>query len=140
MSAAEIVVVVFSVLTLGLGGYGFVHPAGLITFAAQWQSAGAIALAVVFRLIFGACLLIAAPSSRTPLAFQIFGALTLVAALAAPFLGLRRLRAWIEWWAQRPRALIRAWALVAVGLGAFLLWSVWGEEGVWAETLALEGR
>ena len=47
-----------------------------------------------------------------------------VAALVASSLGFEHLRAFVRWWAARPSAFIRAWALVATVFGVFLVYAV----------------
>jgi hypothetical protein len=88
-----------------------VSPAGL------WSAAS-------LRLIFGIALWIAAPVSKTPLAFQILAVVALVAAVLLPVLGLERFKALLAWWLGQPRALQRAWLTASTAFGAFLLWSV----------------
>ena len=66
----------------------------------------------------------AASGSRFPDALGVLGVISILAALVASALGFDRLRAFVQWWAARPAGFIRAWALVAVAFGVFLVYAV----------------
>jgi hypothetical protein len=112
------------VLIAALGAVGVVRPSvlmGMIT--SLWQSRRALTMAVVFRLFFGAVLVLAAEECRFPLAIRILGILSLVSAVGAQLLGYDRVRAFVDWWAVRPGWFVRGWALVALGFGVFLAYA-----------------
>jgi hypothetical protein len=55
------------------------------------------------------------------LAFRVLGWITIAAAVVLVFVGQQRIRALIEWVAERPPALLRVWFLFGVAFGAFLM-------------------
>ena len=102
---------------------GFVIPT-LLTRLVPWflQLRGALAFAVAVRLAIGAVLIVAAPDTRYPLAFQILGGLMLLAAAVLPLLGIARISRLVNWVAGLPSLAIRAWLCLGFGFGAFLLY------------------
>lgn len=79
-------------------------------------------VAAGFRLLLGAVLILAAPSSRFPTPFQILGWITIAAAVALLVMGQRRMQRLIGWFYRLPNSLMRAWLLLALVFGAFLVY------------------
>ena len=106
---------------------GFYTPRKLIILVreATEHDAG-IYFAVLFRLVLGVALMVAASASRFPLAFLILGGLTIFAAVGLPFFGQARILGLIDWFERLPDALTRAWLLFGTGFGAFLIYGVTG--------------
>ncbi len=119
-----VVALAFAALVLLLGAWGVLAPRSIITFIESWSSRGGLWLAVLMRVAFGATLLLASSLSRTPLAFQVLGGLVLASGIALPLFGYTRFRAFIDWWSKLPPTLVRAWGLLAVAFGMFVLWSM----------------
>jgi hypothetical protein len=63
----------------------------------------------------------ASDASATPTAFRTLSILTLIAAIALPVMGVRRLSAFITWWSDLPTWLLRTWLGFALGFGLFTL-------------------
>jgi hypothetical protein len=82
-----------------------------------------LSLAVTLRLVLGALLVYAAPECRAPQAVRAFGVVTLLAAVGLVFVGSARTNAFVDWWTQRPPALLRAWSVAGVLLGVFLVYA-----------------
>ena len=123
-TVAASIVVVFAVLTIGLGALGVATPGRLVALLARVQTPAGLVAATALRLVAGVALWLAAGASRAPLYFQIFGSLAIVAALSVPFIGLRRLEALLRWFTGRPQGLVRAWAVLALAIGASFLWAL----------------
>jgi len=118
------------ILIAAIGGFlccacivGFVVPT-LLTRLVPWflQLRGALAIAVAVRLAIGVVLIVAAPDTRYPLAFQILGGLMLLAAAVLPLLGIARISRLVNWVAGWPPLAMRAWLCLGFGFGAFLLY------------------
>jgi hypothetical protein len=82
---------------------------------------GLYAIAAI-RIVFGLALWFAAPDSRAPGLLLILGAFTVLVGVATPFFGVRRFAAILDWWSQRPSALLRTWCAVVVALGLAIVW------------------
>jgi len=118
------IVFALSTLILGIGVFGLISPARLRSGLSRFRSRAGLAVAVALRLVLGLALWRAAPASRTPMVFQALGVLSMTSALVLPLLGLRRFQAILSWWSRRSTLFVRAWSVLEVALGAFLLWSV----------------
>ena len=80
--------------------------------------------AVGVRLVLGLALILAASQSRFPLTFTVLGAITLVAAVALPFVGRERIVRLLAWFGRLPPAAIRVWLLFGIAFGGFLVYGV----------------
>ena len=81
-------------------------------------------VAIGVRVILGVALIVAAPDSLTPRLFLVIGCLSLLAAIALPFIGrknvaklLRRLRRW-------PVYVVQGWLVFGAAFGAYLIYVV----------------
>jgi len=118
------IVVFLGACVVGAGGYGLVRPEGLIgVVKAAWKTPAALPFAVGLRVALGIALLVAAPECRYPLAMQVIGVISLLAAAAGLVMGRARLDAFVDWWARRPPGFVRAWAVVAIAFGGFLVFA-----------------
>ncbi len=117
------VVALFGIAIILLGVLGLVRPGSLIRLVlGSWQSKKGFYFGIGIRVVFGIILLLAASQSRFPDAFRILGIISLVAAMAAPFLGFDRLQRFVQKWAKRSPGLIRGWSVMAAAFGVFLLY------------------
>lgn len=107
-----------------LGILGLASPAQLIEFISHWQSRTGLWLAAIVRLLFGLALWGAAPQSRATVALQILAVLSVLGAVAVPLLGAPRFTALLSWWAGHSARVMRAWSILPVALGMFILWAV----------------
>ena len=115
------VVALFGITIILLGVLGLIRPGNLMRLVlGTWQSQKGFYFSIGIRVVFGIVLLLAASQSRFPDAFRILGIISLVAAMAAPFLGFDRLQRFVQWWAKRPSGFVRGWSLMAAAFGVFL--------------------
>jgi len=103
---------------------GVMLPAQLLHAAkAAWQYRAALFVAVMVRLAIGVLLVLAAPHSRFPLAFEILGWLAIVAALLIPVFGRARIGRLLDWWSMRSATGVRLWSLAGLAFGCFLVYA-----------------
>ena len=117
-------VVALGVVVIVLAAWGLFAPEKLVAMvtSAMDQSWGMV-VAVVVRLALGVALIIAAPVSRFPVAFQVIGAIAIVAAVALLIMGRERTRRFLDWWLQRfSGPMIRLWLLFGIAVGGFLVY------------------
>lgn len=117
-------IVGFAVLVSLVGVYAAVEPNGLEAFARSFLTGTGLWIAAGLRLTLGVVLWIAAPASRAPLVLRVLGALFVASGLALPVVGLDRMMGIVDWGAGLDDLAVQGAGLLAVGLGAFLLWSV----------------
>ncbi len=125
MGALELtwVVALFGMAIILLGILGLVSPGNLVRLVVgSWQSQKGFYFAIGIRVVFGIVLLLAASQSRFPEAFRVLGIISLVAAMAAPFLGFDRLQRFVQKWMKRSPGFIRGWSVMAAAFGVFLLY------------------
>jgi hypothetical protein len=116
-----VVVSLLGVLAAAIGLLGVAKPKSLIDLVADWRNPTRFWVAVLFRLILGTVLLVAAPTCRLPAFVRVVGALSIVAASGILVIGPTRLDTFIRWWLERSPAFIRIWAFVAVAFGVLLI-------------------
>lgn len=119
-----LVVSILALLSLGVGVYGLVSPAGMKSLVSRFRSLTGFWTAVVLRLVLGVALWRVAAASRTPGVLQGLGVVSAAASLALVLLGFSRYLTLVSWWSRQSDLQVRAWSLVSVALGAFLLWSI----------------
>lgn len=92
-----------------------------ITFFAKGQR---IYLAGILRFVIGAILLLAASQCRLVGVVVTLGVLTLSGGILIFVMGIKRVRAMLSWWQGRPAFFIRLLGLLALAIGALLIYSV----------------
>jgi hypothetical protein len=115
----------FGIFVIAVGAWTVVQPSGLQRFGEQFLTEGGFWVAVVLRLTVGALLWITASASRTPGVLKFLGALFFLSGIGIAIVGLERMQPIVEWGAGLEPAVLRTVGLVAAGLGAFIVWSVW---------------
>ena len=78
--------------------------------------------AAAVRVVLGLALIFAASGSRFPTAFQIVGWLALIAAVGLLIIGQERLRKLVDWFNALSDKIVRAWLVMAVAFGLFLIY------------------
>ena len=84
----------------------------------HWIYAGA-----ALRIVIGALFMLVAEETRFPTFILSFGVLLIVAGISKPLVGLERIARLISWSANRSNGFLRLWAIVALLLGAALIWA-----------------
>ena len=88
----------------------------------NWTGQPRFLFAVIVRIVFGAILLAEAANLKYPLAMQIIGGISIVAAIAILLIGQDRLDRFIAYWMRLSDKLLRFWSLFALAFGAFLIY------------------
>jgi hypothetical protein len=113
-----------SVLIAALGALGVASPERLISILRRLETPGGLYTSAVVRVVLGVALVLAAPTSRAPDLIRLFGVIAVVAGLMLPILGLARIGKLVDWWSARPAFVIRAWAVIALAFGLYLVWAL----------------
>ena len=115
-------IIVFGALILLAGIVILINPNlvfGLIN--KQAESLGLHVLAVVVRLLLGVALITQSGDSRYPLAIEIIGWLSIVAAASFAVIGRNRFKRLISWGMSVAKPFARIGGVAAVCFGAFLV-------------------
>ncbi len=123
--AAHSIVFLIGVLACVVCAWGFIFPDKLTKLVMRVMGQDwVVYFAVVFRLLLGAALIVAAPVSKFPLVFEILGWIAIVAAGAIIFIGRERLDALVAWFVRRSAWFARLWLLFGMAFGGFLIYGI----------------
>ena len=114
---------VIGLLIVAVGAVGIVAPSLLLVVARHPVTAGELYLIAVVRIGVGSLLLAVAAASRWPKTLRVLGALTLVAGIVTPFLGVPRVQAMTDWIALQGPGFLRLAAVVALAIGALVAYT-----------------
>jgi hypothetical protein len=120
----RLAVALFALFIVAMGIAGVLSPRRLLLMVTRAQSRFGLHFLAGFRLLVGAALLLAAPSSRAPLYLEVLGWLSLLSGLVTPFVGARRLEAILAWWRERSNGAVRVWSVLVLLFGISLAWAV----------------
>ena len=120
----QLVALALSILVAVLGALSFVSPVRALNIARVFDSPGGLYALAAIRLLLGAVLFLAGPSSREPEVLRILGILIVVVGIITPFVGLDRQRRVLNWWSARSLGFQRAWAAVGFAFGLCLVYAV----------------
>ena len=113
-----------AVFALLVGAWGVLAPSRVADFATRFSTKAGLWVAAGIRVVFGLALWFAAPASRAPLLLQVLGAITLLAGVMLPLLGVDRFKALIDWWKKLSPTAMRLWCVFAFATGAIILWAL----------------
>jgi len=82
-----------------------------------------IYLAGLIRLVLAIIFLLGASECKKPWVIIAFGILFIIGGLLIFILGLEKLKRWIEWWQKQSNLLLRVLAVIALALGAIIIYS-----------------
>ena len=118
-------VLVYGALFMCLGTWISVQPRGMVQFADLFLTSSGLWIAVALRLTVGVLLWLSAAASRVPRVLRALGALFVFSGFVLPIVGLERMRAIADWGVGLDDLVMRGVGLIVIGLGAFIVWSVW---------------
>lgn len=120
-------VLVFAVVIIALCLWGITAPRPMINrVAGLWHKPWGLPAAVGIRLGLGMLFLQAAPLTRYPGIFELLGYVMIFAAIVIALMGRKLIDRFITYWIAQPGAWIRAWLVVGVVFGVFVIYSVTG--------------
>ncbi len=113
-----------AVFALLIGAWGVLAPSRIADVAIRLSTMAGLWVAAGIRVVFGLALWFAAPASHAPLLLQVLGAITLLAGVMLPFLGIDRFKALIDWAKRLSPTAMRLWCAAAVAVAAIILWAL----------------
>jgi hypothetical protein len=116
-------VAVVGLLMLGIGLAVLVSPAVLRDLLHRFLEYRWVYWVSGLRVLAGAVLVIAAPTTKLPDFILLLGVLLLAAGTSLPFLGKERVDRMAEWWLRLPNGLLRLWGTLATALGGVVAWA-----------------
>jgi len=119
----NIIVAVIGWIIVAEGLLGIARPHLLLTAVVNWPSDLRLYITVGSRVVIGLLLFLAAPHCRFPRFTSAIGVIIFVAGIVYAFLGESRLETMIQFIAAMPTGTIQLLYVLAVILGAFLVYS-----------------
>lgn len=113
----------FGLLIAALGLLGVAAPTILLHAASLAVTQAGLYAAAAFRVIVGIVLILTAPTARMPRTLRVLGAVIVIGGIATPFMGVERAQAMVEWGYALGPLFMRAWAALAVLVGAFIAYA-----------------
>ena len=124
MRNVKLLAMALGLIVAAIGVLGVAVPSVLLEFGRSLQTTNALYSVAAVRVMFGAILLWVAPVSRTPKILRVLGVSIIIAGVFTPFFGVERSRAIFDWWSTQGSFFTRAWAIVAVVFGLFIVYAV----------------
>lgn len=122
MPALNVVAMAIGLAVAGLGSVGLVAPSLLVDFGNALLTETGLYIVAAVRIVFGLLLFFAARHSRMPRALRAIGMVIIVAGLITPLFGVERSVSMFNWLTTQGPAFVRVVAIVAIALGAFILY------------------
>jgi hypothetical protein len=119
----NVIVAVIGWIIVAEGLLGIARPHLLLTAVVNWPSDLRLYITVGSRVVIGLLLFLAAPHCRFPRFTSAIGVIIFVAGIVYAFLGESRLETMIQFIAAMPTGTIQLLYVLAVILGAFLVYS-----------------
>ena len=113
--------IVLSALIVFPGLYALFLPDELRASIGKLASIRGRLLAAAFRLTLGLVLWVVYPETAHPVLFKVFAVVFIVSAVLVLLIGQRVFDRMIHWVASWPSGSLRAWGVVAIGLGVWLI-------------------
>jgi hypothetical protein len=119
-----IAISLFGVIMIGLCIWGISTPVSMMnSVRGIWNRPWGIHFAVAIRIGLGVLFVLAADETRYPGVVRFLGYLMIVAAAMIVMIGRERLDRFIQWWVDASPAFARAWLVLGMAFGAFLLYA-----------------
>lgn len=118
-----ILVRIIGIVMVGMGVMYLLKPKTLKQFVAFFEKGRRLYIAGILRIVIGVILLAAASQCRLVGVVLALGVLALIGGIVIFILGLERIKSMLNWWNKRSPLVLRLVALVALALGALLLYS-----------------
>ena len=122
MRALPYIALSIGVILAGMGFIGLSEPEKFAPVLGELQRSNVYILAGV-RIVIGVIFLLAAGTSRAPFLLGALGVLIVLGGFITPFMGAPLKQVVLRWWADGSVEAVRAWAGVALVVGAFVVWA-----------------
>ena len=120
----QMIATILSALFAALGAVAVFWPDTFIDVGRSLSTPTGLLVAAGVRVVFGAALLMAAPTSRAPNLLRLFGALILIAGLGTPLLGIELSRSMLSAASAEGGAWLRIFGTAAIALGTSFVWAL----------------
>ena len=119
-----ILVKLIGILFVGLGVIFLLNPKSMKQYVAFVLKGKRIYLCGMLRILIGVIFLLAASQCRLSGVIIILGILTLIKGLMVFVLGPEKIKSILNWWAKKSDSVIRLLSIIAIAIGALIIYSV----------------
>lgn len=119
-----ILVKLIGLLIVAMGIIFLLSPKVLKQYIAFWKQGKKIYALGVLRLLIGVVFLLTASQCRLVGVILTLGILILLKGIAIFVLGLEKIKSMLDWWGRKSPLVFRLLSLVALAIGALILYSV----------------
>ena len=118
-----ILVELIGIIIVGFGIAYFVNPKIVKIYGALCANKKRTQAAAGVNVVFGVLLLLAASQCAVPWFVVLMGIISLAKGIYIFAIGPKGLALKLDWWLKRPPAAVRLYAVIAIVVGAFLIFS-----------------
>ncbi|MCM8771347.1 MAG: hypothetical protein NC936_05760 [Candidatus Omnitrophica bacterium] len=118
-----ILVKIIGILSVALGAVILLNPKAMKQLIIFWNQGNRLYVAAILRILVGVIFLLAASQCRVRILIIVLGIVVIVKGIFIFILGLERVKSMLGWWQQRSFAIFRLLGLLALVLGAIILYS-----------------
>jgi hypothetical protein len=118
-----ILVRLIGIFVVGAGVIFLLSPKTMRQFMAFCGKGRELYIAGILRILIGVIFLLAASQSRIAWVIVTLGILALIGGVTFFILGLERVKTMLSWWHVRSLLVLRILALLAIAVGALILYS-----------------
>ncbi|KPK38997.1 MAG: hypothetical protein AMJ78_09145 [Omnitrophica WOR_2 bacterium SM23_29] len=119
-----ILVKLIGIVIVAMGIIFLLNPEAMKRVINYWGQGKRLYLVGILRLLIGVVLLLSASQCRLVGAIVTLGILVLLGGIIIFALGLEKVKSILDWWDKKPLSVLRLLALIALAIGALLLYSV----------------
>ena len=109
---------------LVIGAIFLVNPKAMKNYVGFWVQGSRMRKGGVVNLVIGIVLLMAASQCRVPIVLTLMGIMSLVKGVFLFSVGSEKAKAMAGKWRDKPQGKVRLLALLPIGLGLLLFWSI----------------
>ena len=114
----------FGIVIVAVGAIFLLKPDAMNPYMNFWIKGKRIYGGGVLSTIFGIIFLLAASQCRLAWIVAIVGIWGIIKGILLFVLGPEKLKSWIDWWKGRPVGALRLLALLALAIGALIIYAV----------------
>jgi hypothetical protein len=94
-----------------------------VKLLSQLQPRTRFLIAVLFRIVIGAALLVAGGATRFPAEIRALGLIAVVAGIVLASFGTEVVHKLLKWWSRWPSSGVRLWSAAPFTIGVFLVYA-----------------